>query len=100
MKKSVFIVASLLIVAADPAIAQETDQAEVPKGDIVVTANRFESKMSDTPIAMSAFTGDDLSRAGVTNPTQLADSIPNVSIVRGDGLQITIRGVTSTDGTE
>ncbi len=99
MRKSMYLgAASLAVLFANPAVAQETD--EVEDGDIVVTANRFESLMSDTPIAMSAFTGDDLTQSGVTNPTQLADSVPNVSIVRGNGLQITIRGVTSTDGTE
>lgn len=82
-----------------PAMAQDASQP-VEDGDIVVTANRTSSLLSKTPIAMTAVGGDDLIQSGITNPTQLEESVPNLSIVRGNGLQITIRGVTSTDGTE
>ncbi|MBI1684121.1 TonB-dependent receptor plug domain-containing protein [Caulobacter hibisci] len=44
--------------------------------------------------------GQQLVAAGVTNPTALGDRTPNISIDRGNGLQITIRGVTSADATE
>lgn len=88
------------------ALAQEDRTAqnsteEVATGDIVVTANRTESLASKTPIALSAISQDGLRDAGITNPTTLADLVPNLSINRaGVGLQITIRGVTSTDNTE
>jgi iron complex outermembrane recepter protein len=91
--------ASTLALAATPVLAQEATDA-VTDGDIVVTANRTSSLLSKTPIAMTAVGGDDLIQSGITNPTQLEESVPNLSIVRGNGLQITIRGVTSTDGTE
>lgn len=87
------------IALAHPAMAQEANE-QVLAGDIVVTANRTSSLLSKTPIAMTAVGGDDLIASGITNPTQLEESVPNLSIVRGNGLQITIRGVTSTDGTE
>lgn len=86
-----------------PAFAQDAaqDAADtVDNGDIVVTANRTSSLLSKTPIAMTAVGGDDLIQSGISNPTQLEETVPNLSIVRGNGLQITIRGVTSTDGTE
>ena len=86
---------------ADPEALPGTDRSlAVQEGDILVTANRVESLASKTPIALTAATGDELISAGITNPTQLNEIVPNVSIVRGFGLQITIRGVTSTDGTE
>lgn len=91
--------AASAMVLCHPAFAQEADEAPAD-GDIVVTANRTSSLLSKTPIAMSAVSGDDLISAGITNPTQLEEAVPNLSIVRGNGLQITIRGVTSTDGTE
>ncbi|MDP3549066.1 MAG: TonB-dependent receptor [Novosphingobium sp.] len=94
---------SAFALASTPAFAQDAQEAEtgaVADGDIVVTANRTSSLLSKTPIAMSAVGGEDLIAAGITNPTQLEETIPNLSIVRGNGLQITIRGVTSTDGTE
>jgi iron complex outermembrane recepter protein len=100
MKRSILAIsASVLAMSAMPAWAQ--DAADQPAdGDIIVTATRSETLLSKTPIAMTAIAGDDLVKSGITNPTQLEESVPNLSIVRGNGLQITIRGVTSTDGTE
>jgi iron complex outermembrane receptor protein len=86
-----------------PGLAQ-TDQSDggaaLTEGDIIVTANRTESLASKTPVALTAVSGQALSAAGITNPTTLAEQVPNLSIDRANGLQITIRGVTSTDGTE
>ncbi len=93
-------------VAASSAEAIAQDNGEAPEGDIVVTANRETSLLSRTPAALTALTGDTLIQAGITSPTALADLTPNVAIQRdnapaaGGGLQITIRGVTSTDATE
>jgi iron complex outermembrane receptor protein len=94
-------VSVLALISATDALAQAAKPAQaVTDGDIVVTATRTETLLSKTPIAMTAVSGEQLVTKGITNTTQLADSVPNVSIVRGNGLQITIRGVTSTDGTE
>lgn len=91
-----------------PAVAQDvaksanealTEAAE-SEGDIVVTALRVSSLASKTPIALSAITGNQLRDAGITATSQIADFVPNLQITRGDGLRITIRGVTSNDNTE
>jgi iron complex outermembrane receptor protein len=87
----------LAVIVTTPALAQTP---EADSGDIIVTATRSESLLSKTPIAMTAIAGAELVQSGISNPTQLEESVPNLSIVRGNGLQITIRGVTSTDGTE
>jgi iron complex outermembrane recepter protein len=104
MRTKFFVGTALISFAVcTPAFAQSSTDGEedqVQAGDIVVTANRTESLLSKTPIAMTAIGGDELVQSGITNPTQLEESVPNLSIVRGNGLQITIRGVTSTDGTE
>lgn len=68
--------------------------------EVVVTATREATLLSKTPIAVTSVDSESLRDAGITNPTQLADAVPNLQITRGNGLQITIRGVTSTDGTE
>lgn len=92
-----------LSVGTVPALAQDQAGA-APEGssdgEIIVTATRGETLISKTPVAMSAIAGDDLRSAGISNPTSLADQVPNLDISRANGLQITIRGVTSTDGTE
>lgn len=83
------------------AFAQASTADEVPEGEIIVTATRNESLASKTPVALTAISGESLASAGVTNPTALAEQVPNLSIDRNNnGLQITIRGVTSTDLTE
>jgi iron complex outermembrane recepter protein len=102
MKRTILaITASIFAMSAMPVWAQDAaeDDADT-SGDIIVTATRGESLLSKTPIAMTAIGGEDLIESGISNPTQLEESVPNLSIVRGNGLQITIRGVTSTDGTE
>lgn len=87
---------------ADPSTAsdQGVPGDAVSVGDIIVTATRTSTLASKTPVALTAVTGDSLIETGVTNPTQIAEVVPNISIDRANGLQITIRGVTSTDGTE
>jgi iron complex outermembrane receptor protein len=84
------------------ATAQDTAQSDVKMaaGDIVVTANRTESLASKTPISLTAVGGDELRGSGVTNPIRLTEIVPSLSIIRNDGLQVTLRGVSSADRTE
>jgi iron complex outermembrane recepter protein len=105
MKISVISRASLIALSAAtmyvaPAFAQDAAEEAVATDDIVVTATRSETLLSRTPIAISAITGDALRSEGITSPTDLGRDVPNLSIDRANGLQITIRGITSTDGTE
>ena len=68
--------------------------------EIVVTAQKRESALQDTPIAMSAFSGDELDRAGAIDAFNLSDLIPNLHVgTEGarDAVFITIRGVSQTD---
>lgn len=101
MKRSLMASAAMfLVISAAPAWAQEPAKDAASMDDIVVTASREKSLLSKTPIAMTAVTGEGLRDAGITNATTLADAVPNLSIDRNNGLQITIRGITSTDNTE
>jgi iron complex outermembrane recepter protein len=107
MKNSTFTRVSMFALAAAtlavaPAYAQDAKPADMAddSGDIVVTATREKTLLSKTPVAITAITGDALRSAGIASPTSLSEQVPNLSIDRTSGLQITIRGVTSTDGTE
>ena len=96
-------VAGLVVLSANAAVAQTAQPATQPQvigGDIIVTAQRDRSLLSKTPLAITAVTGDALRSAGVTGPSALSDVAPSISIDHTDGLQITIRGVTSNDQTE
>lgn len=88
--------------AQDAAAGSDSEAEEAPPGDIIVTAQRTESLLSQTPLAISAIAGDDLIAQGVTDPTTLGNFVPNIALDRGaqNGLQITIRGVSSNDSTE
>lgn len=91
--------AVILTLSSGQAWAQDAEEAD--SGDIVVTATRSETLLSKTPIAMTAITGDDLRARGISGPTDLANSVPNLQLNRTlNAIQITIRGVSSTDNTE
>lgn len=107
MKKSLRTSSSLLTFAltlggvALPLAMTSTAFAQARASDeIVVTANRTESTLSKTPVAVTALSGEQMVSAGITNPLQIQDRTPGLSIDRANGLQITIRGVSSTDQTE
>jgi len=107
MKPIHFCCASALAIALTsasltPVYAQNAPAAadSAPAGDIVVTATREKTLLSKTPIALSAISGAALRDKGIVTPTALGEQVSGLSIDRTNGLQITIRGVTSTDGTE
>lgn len=68
--------------------------------EVIVTAQRREQSVQDTPIAISAFSGDQLATAGVVNMDTLQDLVPNMNVTSEglrDGVIITMRGVAGTD---
>jgi len=68
--------------------------------EIVVTAERREASLQDTPIAVSAFSQDQLDRMGISGTQSLGSFVPNVHVGRNnnrDAVLITIRGVSSDD---
>lgn len=101
--RHILLATSGLIIAPGiaPGIALAQEEVLAPD-EIIVTANRQDTLLSRTPLAITAVTGDTLLRSGVSNPTQLPDLAPSIAIDRGSaaGLQITIRGVSSADNTE
>ncbi|PAL21490.1 TonB-dependent receptor [Sphingopyxis sp. GW247-27LB] len=79
--------------------ASASDPSGVGIDDIVVTAERRETRLQETPIAVSVVGGDALQSKNITSVTDLAGELPNVNInsqagmttiaVRGLGLQST-----------
>lgn len=65
--------------------------------EVVVTARKREENMQETPVAVTAFTGDMMERMGVTEFENLDMSNPNVKITAGGptgvvGTTVAIRG--------
>ncbi len=61
--------------------------------EIVVTAERREVSLQETPISISAFTTEDLRRAGIQTSQQLADFTPGMVIQRDVIGKVVIRGI-------
>jgi len=92
--------------AATPAAAPATAPAPAASADqipeVVVTATRFTTSLMKTPLAVTALSQDQLTRKGAVSLRDLSGEIPNVVMETGldSGVQITIRGITSTNFTE
>ena len=69
-----------------------------PTGDIIVTAQKFGSAVQQTPIAITAISGESLAKNGVRSLTDIASIAPNVSFGQQvDQTIIVIRGISSRD---
>jgi len=84
-------------VMAGAAAAQTAPTVE----ELVVTARRTEENLQTTPVAISAFSAETLSRVGATSVTDLQGAVPNLNLVQGRGssnaTNIYIRGVGQPD---
>ncbi|MGE4430547.1 MAG: TonB-dependent receptor [Sphingobium sp.] len=99
----------LAATASFPAVAQ-TGESPAPQAapqdrsasfqDIIVTATRRDERLSDVPIAVSAFSQSQLTNARVENTIDLANVTPGLAVAKQAGGQIIfLRGVGSADGT-
>lgn len=91
--------------ATDPA-AQSNAQTQASAStandqDIVVTARRRSELLLDVPIAVTAYSGEQLDRQGALDITDVADTTPNVTleVSRGTNSTLTpfIRGIGQQD---
>ena len=91
-------------VLASPAWAQETgsetDSSQL--AEVIVTAQYRAENLQDTPLAITAVSGELLESQGLTNVTELGLVIPNASIrpqgsFSGPTPMIGMRGVQTTD---
>ena len=65
--------------------------------EVVVTARKREESLQETPVAVSAFTGESLEELGLTNISDLTKVVPNVDMYAGNGTtgagSVFIRGI-------
>jgi len=92
MGKTAFLAGVASVAMLHPAQAQQASE-----GEIVVTALKRDTRLQDTPLAISAVTGDTLQRAGNTSFTDLTRNTPSLRIVdSGPGnRRVILRGVTA-----
>ncbi len=82
------------------AVAQESQAAPGQLEEIVVTAQKRSQALEEVPIAISAFTGEELTGGRVLSVNQLSTMVPGMRVdSQGGASQPTIRGVgTATAG--
>jgi outer membrane receptor protein involved in Fe transport len=115
--KSIYLISTaiLAIATAAPARAQDDQPApetrptqETRTGDgeqnVIVTAQRREQRLQDVPIAVSAFTAQNLQERAVSDVSQLSNISPNVTLDGGTPfsastqvLSAYIRGIGAND---
>lgn len=98
---------TLTLAFATSALGQTTAQPAAADGtaiaDIVVTAQRREGRLQETPIAITALTAEALAQRGVTNLSDASRFAPGVDIALGGNgggsftSQVHIRGVGQDD---
>ncbi|MCX7358499.1 MAG: TonB-dependent receptor [Alphaproteobacteria bacterium] len=89
-------IAAATSITAAPAFAQ--DEESVGLDEIVVTAQRREESLQDVPIAITAFTQEDLERTAAVGIQDVASRAPGVTLTQfniGEP-QLYIRGVGTT----
>ncbi|MCC7394874.1 MAG: TonB-dependent receptor, partial [Sphingomonadaceae bacterium] len=91
---------------ATPALAQDTSEEAIvnddtPEGDIIVTARRREESLIDVPIAVSAFSGEQLEQRGAIDITDIGNLAPNTTLetsrATNSTLSAFIRGIGQQD---
>jgi iron complex outermembrane receptor protein len=95
-------VSAIVFGMAVPAYAQQADDNANGDDEIVVTAQFREQNLQDTPIAISAISGETLEQRGATNLSAIADTAPSVvlrpaSAAFGNSVTATIRGFGQID---
>jgi iron complex outermembrane recepter protein len=97
--------AGLFAVAASPGMAQSVAPSAEDEGaiaDIIVTARKVSESLQTTPVAVTALSGEALTKGSITNVSQLAQSTPGLTISSAVGqpgsATIFLRGQGSTDG--
>jgi len=92
--------AGVVCAAGEASVGLAADADESGLQEVVVTAQRFNSTVQDTPISLSAITGDQLDAAGITSVEGLAHEVPGLSIrSAGPGqTEYEARGLASSGG--
>nr|WP_315383053.1 TonB-dependent receptor [uncultured Sphingomonas sp.] len=99
-KKTGLIAILLATVSATAVHAQEASQDEGLGGDIIVTSQKFEQKLRDVPITITAVTQEQMKRIGVDDLDELSNYVPGLNIQEqsANNPGIVIRGITSDSG--
>lgn len=101
IRTPLFAAVALATAVGSPAVTAQSDEQRFSLEEIVVTARRRSESLQDVPIAVTALTGDELTLKGASDITELAQSVPSVTLEPSRGTNTTltafIRGVGQQD---
>lgn len=90
--------------ADNPSVQAPIKADKATEDEIIVTARRRKERLQDTPVAITAISGDQLARRGQTNISEVATSVPNMTFSAtasnsgsSDAAVVFIRGVGQSD---
>ncbi len=95
-----FVLALAVLVMLAPAAVNAQSNGRGLIEEIVVTAQKREQYISDVGVAVTAFSGEDASRLGFSEPADVAAQTPNLNINNtfGSGIaNVSIRGIGLND---
>jgi iron complex outermembrane receptor protein len=85
------------------AVPAQTNPLEVPLEEIVVTARKRNEALLDVPVAVNAFTTQEIASAGITRPQDFIALTPNMQMVQtqNQGTSfIVVRGISQARNSE
>ena len=88
---------------AQNAAASDADESagQVQLQEITVTAQKREESLQKVDLAITAITGDTLSKENITSALDLTQVVPNLAIGQtGTGARVSMRGVVTNNDTE
>ena len=74
-----FALLSGLAVVASPVTAQNTDQP-IALEEVIVTAQKRAESLQDTPISLTAFGSDRLTKEGIDSLADIGSKVPSLTI--------------------
>jgi len=95
-KRFMLLAATAVVAISGTAFAQETTASAETGGDeIIVTALKRSTNLQDTPISMSAVSGDAIANSGVQSIADLNSTVPSLTFEDGgpSNRRVVIRGI-------
>ena len=102
LRRAILATSALSMIAfAPPAFAQEAGATDAGDNEIIVTARRRDERLIDVPVAITAYSGEALEKAGAIDITDIGATTPNTTLEVSRGSNSTlsafIRGVGQQD---
>jgi iron complex outermembrane receptor protein len=101
--RSLLQIAVASTLSAPFAVPAQTNPLEVPLEEIVVTARKRNEALLDVPVAVNAFTTQEIASAGITRPQDFIALTPNMQMVQtqNQGTSfIVVRGISQARNSE